>query len=44
LTDPRTERLVAPIVDEPLRRHQEHGSAKPELREQAYRRRRARRS
>lgn len=44
LTDPQTERLVAPVVDEPLSVHQQRGSAKPELREQAYRRRQARRS
>lgn len=44
LTEPTTERLVARIVDEPLSRRQGHGSAKPGLREQPYRRRQARRS
>jgi hypothetical protein len=34
LTDPETERLVAPIVDEKLSSHRERGSAKPELRQQ----------
>src|SRR4051794_7033045 len=44
LSDPHTERLVAPIVDEPLSSHQGHGSAKPELRQKPYRRRQARRN
>jgi hypothetical protein len=44
LTDPRTETPARPITDQPLSAHQGHGSAKPELRNQPYRRRQARRS